>query len=128
MDTLDYDFIIVGGGLAGGLAAMALCARPVPPRVALVEGGSTLGGNHTWSFHAGDLPQAARPWVLPLVAHSWPSQAVSFPDHARRLDMPYASITSRHFDQVVSARMAAAGGRVLTGETVAELGPDFALT
>ena len=47
-------YVIVGGGLAGNLAALALGERG-RARVTLLEQDQALGGNHTWSFHDGDL-------------------------------------------------------------------------
>ncbi len=55
---LDVDYALVGGGLQNGLLALALRAARPAARLALVERGATLGGNHTWCFHAGDLPAA----------------------------------------------------------------------
>ncbi|MCC6990951.1 MAG: FAD-dependent oxidoreductase, partial [Acidobacteria bacterium] len=46
------DVVIVGGGLAGSLAAWRLRTTRPDRAVTLVEAGPALGGNHTWSFHA----------------------------------------------------------------------------
>ena len=47
--------IIVGGGLAGSLAALAIAeARPDVPLL-LIEAGDRFGGNHTWSYFDGDV-------------------------------------------------------------------------
>ena len=42
------DYIIVGGGLAGGLTALALAEAGRAANLTLLEGEATLGGNHTW--------------------------------------------------------------------------------
>ena len=49
------DMAIVGGGLAGGLAALAVHRAHPELRLALFEAGETLGGNHRWSWFASDL-------------------------------------------------------------------------
>ena len=103
-----YDYILVGGGLQNALIAMALSARECPPSMALVERGGHLGGNHTWCFHAGDLPAGAERWIEPLVAHRWPGHEVLFPTLRRRIDLPYAAITSERLDAVVRERLGAA--------------------
>ena len=65
-----FELVLVGGGLQNGLIALASLARNPARRIALVEAGETLGGNHTWSLHAQDVPAAARAFVEPLlVAH-----------------------------------------------------------
>jgi lycopene beta-cyclase len=91
------DFAIVGGGLQGALLALALRGR----RLALIERNGSLGGNHLWSFHAGDVPAAARPWIEPLVVARWPAYRVAFPDRVRVIEEEYASISSRRIDQIV---------------------------
>lgn len=105
-----YQYILVGGGLQNGLLAMALLARHPGARLALVEKAPALGGNHTWCFHADDVPEAARAFVTPLVAHRWPGYEVRFPGLARSLDTPYAAVTSATLDRVVRARLAEAPG------------------
>lgn len=105
-----YQYILVGGGLQNGLLAMALLARQPGVRLALVEKAPALGGNHTWCFHADDVPEPAREFVAPLVAHRWPGYEVRFPGLARGLDTAYAAVTSATLDRVVRARLAEAPG------------------
>lgn len=105
MAVLDFDYVLVGGGLQNALMALALLDRPRPPRIALVEKGPRLGGNHTWCFHDADLPDALRHAVEPLVVARWPGYRVTFPDQTRRLYSPYAAVTSRRLDQVVRDRL-----------------------
>ncbi|HLU65343.1 MAG TPA: lycopene cyclase family protein, partial [Kofleriaceae bacterium] len=115
MRDSEHEVILVGGGLQNALIALALLDRPRPPAVALVERGEALGGNHTWCFHQDDLPEEARGLVDPLVAHRWPGHQVVFPTLRRRIAAPYAAITSARLDQVVRARLAAAGATLLLG-------------
>jgi lycopene beta-cyclase len=117
----DPTYTILGGGLAGGLAALALANAGRGPGVTLLEQGETLGGNHTWSFHETDLDPADRPLVMPLVERRWARQAVRFPGHARTLETGYATVTSDRFARVVGERLARAGVRVLTGRRVVSL-------
>jgi lycopene beta-cyclase len=98
---LDADLILVGGGLANGLIAWRLSMLRPGLRVLLLESGDALGGNHTWSFHGSDLTAAQQAWMAPLVAHRWLSHEVVFPQLRRRLDTPYASITSERFHHVL---------------------------
>ena len=96
--------MLVGGGLQSALLALALRARRPNATLALVEREARLGGNHTWSFHDGDVAPA-RAWVEPLVAHRWPGYDVVFPDSRRRLDHGYATIPSARLDAVVRERL-----------------------
>ena len=52
-----FDLIILGGGLAGGLAALALRAHRPDLKLALVEP-NAIGGNHLWSFFESDVAPA----------------------------------------------------------------------
>ncbi len=94
----DADLILVGGGLANGLIAWWLRALRPACRVLLLEAGSVLGANHTWSFHPSDLTPAQAALLAPLVAHRWPAHAVVFPNRRRRLSGGYASLSSARFD------------------------------
>ena len=115
------DLAIVGGGLAGGLIALAAAKRRPDARVLLIEGGETLGGNHVWSFFESDVAPAERPLVVPLVAHWWDGYHVVFPGLRRRLGGRYHSITSERFDQQLRAALPAE--RVLTGRKAIGVGP-----
>jgi len=99
--TSPQSLIILGGGLAGGLIALALAERRTEVAVTIVEAGDTLGGNHVWSFFASDIDDANHPLVEPLIVHRWPAYDVRFPGYQRTIDQPYRSITSPHFDRIV---------------------------
>ncbi|MEA1072944.1 lycopene beta-cyclase CrtY [Sphingomonas sp. LY160] len=107
MATARFDLLILGGGLAGGLAALAVTARRPELRVGIVEAGETLGGNHVWSFFASDIDPADRELVDPLIVHRWNGYDVHFPAHRRSIDEPYHSLTSERLDSVVRAALPA---------------------
>jgi lycopene beta-cyclase len=101
----DYDVIFAGGGLSSALTAYRLhLARP-DLRLAIVESGPTLGGNHTWSFHHTDLTDSQRAWLAPFIAHRWAAQAVRFPDYSRLLQSPYYSVTSESLHRSAIGRL-----------------------
>ena len=111
LDTDRFDYILVGGGLQSGLIAMALAHHAPESRVLLIERGERLGGNHTWSFHPGDVPPACRAWILPLIQHRWPAYDVKIGDFQRRVELQYASIASTHFATSIENRFAARSTR-----------------
>ena len=113
---LDFDYILVGGGLQNALVALAVLRRRPDARLALVERGRTLGGNHRWSCHLADLPGSAADFAGPLLEVTWPAYEVRFPRFSRRLESRYASFDSRRLhDLVVRAVEAAPGSHVFTG-------------
>lgn len=115
------DIAIVGGGLAGGLIALALAKWRPEARVLLVEGGETLGGNHVWSFFDSDIAPDDRPLVVPLVAHWWDGYHALFPGQRRQLAHRYHSITSERYDAVIRKTLPAE--RILTGRKAIGVGP-----
>lgn len=113
------DVLLVGGGLQSALIALAMAREP-NRSVTLVEAGPRVGGNHTWCFHAGDVPDAARALVEPLVVRRWPGYDVAFPDHARSLALPYAAISSERLAERTEELFATTPGfTLLTGTRVA---------
>ncbi|HKL49921.1 MAG TPA: lycopene beta-cyclase CrtY [Wenzhouxiangellaceae bacterium] len=88
------DLLLAGGGLSSCMVALRVAESHPKARIAIVEAGQALGGNHTWSFHGGDLSPAQHAFLEPLVRHAWARQQVRFPRLQRELQAGYFSITS----------------------------------
>lgn len=93
----DYDLIFAGGGLASCLTAYRIRQRHPHLKMLILEGASSLGGNHTWSFFPTDLTPGQLDWVEPLVLHRWSSYEVRFPALRRTLSTGYCSTNSDYF-------------------------------
>lgn len=102
---MDFDIILAGGGLANGLIALRLAAVRPEVRVAIVETGPVIGGNHTWSSFTGDLSADQQRWTAPLFEHHWDHYAVRFPRLQRRLNAGYGSATSERLAAAVAAAL-----------------------
>jgi lycopene beta-cyclase len=119
-----FDVVLVGGGLQNALIALALFDRNPDARVALVERSDRVGGNHTWSFHSGDVPDGARSFTEPLVVHRWSGYDVAFPNLERGIAESYATITSERLRAIVERRFRDAPNAVLlTGADAVRLEP-----
>lgn len=117
--SLSCDVAIVGGGLAGGLIALALAKKRPGLDVRLIDAGAEIGGNHLWSFFVSDIAPADR-WILaPLISYGWTRYDIAFPAHRRTLDSIYYSIESERLDTVVRATLPRHA--VMTGCDVTEL-------
>jgi lycopene beta-cyclase len=119
------DVAILGGGLAGGLIALALARKRPELSLALIESGETIGGNHIWSFFESDIAPADRWLVAPLVSHSWAEHEVAFPRHRRIIPGAYHSIRSERLDATVRATLPTHA--ILTGTRVHTAGPNIVL-
>lgn len=105
---LSCDLAILGGGLAGGLIALALADARPDLAVMVVEAGERFGGDHIWSFFDTDVGAPGRALVEPLVSHQWPSYEVAFPRLRRTIATGYNSIESERLDAALRARLPAA--------------------
>jgi len=115
--NLDCDIAILGGGLAGGLIALALHQARPDIRLQLVEAEASLGGNHIWSFFKGDVGPEGLALLEPMITHRWDGYEVRFPAHQRMLNTAYHSIRSGQFDAVI--RDALPENAIRTGAAVA---------
>lgn len=93
-NRVDFDVVLVGGGLANQLIAIRLASLRPDLRVAIVERHSVIGGNHTWSCHATDLDPSNSQWMDTLFTVKWDQQKVSFPHYSRQLRTGYRTILS----------------------------------
>jgi len=113
-----FAVVIVGGGLAGSLIALAMVKAGRGAGVVLIEADASLGGNHTWSFHDGDLDSAGHALIADLVTHRWPRHEVRFPGYRRTLESGYATVTSERLSRVLTPRLIAAGVKLVLGKRV----------
>lgn len=121
-DAQPCDVAILGGGLAGGLLALALARNRPELSVILIERGETLGGRHLWSFFASDVTGPGADLVAPLVVAHWDGYEVRFPGASRQLSTPYRTVSAARLDAVVRAALPA--DAIRTGVEVVEAGPD----
>lgn len=119
---VEVDHVLVGGGLQNGLVALAVRARRPDARIVMIDRGLRPGGNHTWCFHADDLPPELRAVIEPLVVARWDGYDVAFPTHARRLASPYACVTSERLAAHVLRALDVPGSRFVGSTTATEVG------
>lgn len=116
----DFDVVLAGGGLANALIAWRLLTRRPELRVCVVERGESLGGNHTWSFHSGDVGPGELAELAPFIVASWARQSVRFPRHSRTFETGYHTISSERLHEVLAPML---GKRLILRAEVASLGP-----
>jgi len=119
----DCDIAIVGGGLAGGLAALALARHRPDLSLRLIEEGAAPGGNHRWSWFATDLSPEGAALMDTFNLTCWSSgYDVAFPGRERTLKTRYRSLASGNFAAALARELPA--GTVVTGQAAALLEGD----
>jgi hypothetical protein len=116
MDVRRCDIAILGGGLAGGLIALALARHRPDLTLLLVEQDDRLGGNHVWSFFSTDTDKPASDLLAPIVTATWSDYEVRFPDQTRTLDTSYCTMTSSRLDEALRAALPV--DAILAGQSV----------
>lgn len=102
------DLVIVGGGLAGGLIALALHRHAPDTRFVVIEAGEMLGGNHRWSWFTSDVDQAGAELLSGFDINAWDDgYEIAFPDYAKTLPTGYRSLSSEEFHARLSAELPA---------------------
>lgn len=120
-----FDHLLVGGGLQNGLIAWLLLQRDPGARVALIESGDCVGGNHTWSYHATDVPERVQELLVPLAQHTWDEYQVHFPGITRHVRLGYRSLHSSHLERLLQRQFSTAPhAHLLLSSPVAEVHPD----
>ena len=117
--------VIAGGGLAGALVGLALAGRRPDVEFVLLEAGESFGGRHVWSFFDGDVGEAERALLDPMVSGRWDDHEVRFPGRKRRLGAGYSSISSAALDRRIRAELPP--GRYRLGASVAAVAEDHVL-
>lgn len=102
----DIEFLIVGGGLAGALCAVALKRLNPDVSLLLLEQGERFGGNHRWSYFDSDLDTSAHALLEGIEKHHWPLYEVRFPARRRILATGYSTFTSTALDRWVRTNLA----------------------
>ncbi len=119
--TQHFDLVLAGGGLANGLIALRLAQVRPELKVAIVEAGAQIGGDHTWSSFGLDINEEQRRWTHPLFAHRWDRYSVRFPKHARTLNVGYGSSNSAKLAEEVAKALPPE--RIITGMPVVAVTP-----
>ena len=101
-----HDVAIVGGGLAGGLIALALHRHAPDCRFVVVEAGRSLGGHHRWSWFETDIRPNARALMSGFALNGWDEgYDITFPRLGRTLPTSYRSLASAEFHRALTAEL-----------------------
>jgi lycopene beta-cyclase len=115
-----HDLVIVGGGLAGGLIALALHRHAPDCRFVVIEAGRTFGGHHRWSWFETDIAPHARKLMAGFALNGWDEgYDITFPSLGRTLPTAYRSLASAEFHAKLIAELPAE--RVMLGTKAANL-------
>jgi lycopene beta-cyclase len=114
------DVVIVGGGLAGGLIALALHRHAPDCRFLVIEAGRSFGGHHRWSWFETDIRPKARGLMAGFAVNGWDEgYDITFPGLGRTLPTSYRSLASAEFHRALIAELPAE--RVMLETRVATL-------
>jgi len=129
-----HDIVIAGGGLAGGLIALALCRQRPDIDLLVIEASERLGGRrrHTWIERSDDLLLLDQ-----FRTARWAMADFAFSGTSRRIVLPLRSISAEDFDaglrralspdvlrlrapiaEIAAGKVTLVSGETFTGRTV----------
>jgi len=123
LEAQRVDYILVGGGLQSGLMALAISHHQPKASWILIEQQDKLAGNHTWSFHATDIPESCGAWAEPLAEYRWPGYHIRVGGRVRSVKIPYCTCSSEHFAKVLMPLAEHSQRHILTSTTVDQIAP-----
>ena len=98
MSARDCDMAIIGGGLAGGLIALAVTRQRPDLAVRVFEAGPAGGTSRRWSWFSTDLDARCDALMEPISVTAWKGgYEVRFPQRRRSLGTAYRSLSSADF-------------------------------
>ncbi|TAD82190.1 MAG: FAD-binding protein, partial [Sphingomonadales bacterium] len=101
-----HDVVIVGGGLAGGLIALALHRHAPGCRFVVIEAGRSFGGHHRWSWFETDIRPKARALMAGFQLNGWEEgYDITFPAYTRTLPTAYRSLASAEFHRALISEL-----------------------
>ncbi len=105
-DVVPHDVVIVGGGLAGGLIALALHRHAPGCRFVVIEAGRSFGGHHRWSWFETDIRSPSRSLMAGFALNGWDEgYDITFPAYGRTLPTSYRSLASAEFHAKLIAEL-----------------------
>lgn len=118
--TRQSDVAIIGGGLSGGLIALALCRVDPSLSITIIEAGNRLGGNHRWSWFDSDMNGFGHELMAGFPHESWHGgYDVRFPAYKRELAANYNSLGSSDFAEVLERQLNQ--GSIVTGRKACDV-------
>lgn len=114
------DVLLVGGGLASSLIALAVRRKRPELKVVMLERELVPPPAPTWSLFASDVSSETWRQLEQGFERSWSGYEVAFPGHARRLATPYGTLTAPRLAALVSKAL---GPDLQRGRHVKHVGP-----
>lgn len=94
MNGRKWDIAVAGGGLSGGMIALALARHRPDLDVVLIEQERRLGGGNNWFWFSGDLPREGAELLSGLRKTEWDRGCwLRFPAGQRKLSSACAMLT-----------------------------------
>lgn len=123
MNGRKWDIAVAGGGLSGGMIALALARHRPDLDVVLIEQERRLGGGNSWFWFSGDLPREGAELLSGLRKTEWDRGCwLRFPAGQRKLSSACAMLTPADFE--AGLRRSLPAEAILTGRTIAALAAD----
>ena len=123
MNGRKWDIAVAGGGLSGGMIALALARHRPDMDVVLIEQERRLGGGNSWFWFPGDLPREGAELLSGLRKTEWDRGCwLRFPAGQRKLSTACAMLVPADFE--AGLRRSLPAEAILTGRTIAALAAD----